>query len=166
MSKTSSSSHWVQVWEQEFFCAVNCIMEQAGVRVRLDTRLCADGRSRRSSCTPPGRWNARSADTELRQSGSGCLAVIAARIDRLEPAAKRALNAAAVIGSQFRPDLLRALGIDPTLEDLLRAELVDQTAFTLAQENKMDLVVFGLHPEGNVLRVAQGEKIGTLVTSA
>ena len=30
----------------------------------------------------------------------------------------------------------------------------------------MDLVVFGLHPEGNVLRVAQGEKIGTLVTSA
>jgi adenylate cyclase len=57
-------------------------------------------------------------------------AVIAARIDRLEPAAKRALNAAAVIGSQFRPDLLRALGIDPTLEDLLRAELVDQTAFT------------------------------------
>ena len=31
-------------------------------------------------------------------------AVIAARIDRLDPAAKRTLNAAAVIGSRFSPD--------------------------------------------------------------
>ena len=37
-------------------------------------------------------------------------AVIAARIDRLDPAAKRTLNAAAVIGSQFTPDMLQALG--------------------------------------------------------
>ncbi len=33
-------------------------------------------------------------------------AVIAARIDRLDPAAKRTLNAAAVIGSRFTPDML------------------------------------------------------------
>ena len=56
-------------------------------------------------------------------------AVIAARIDRLDPAAKRALNAAAVIGSQFSPETLRALGIEPVLDDLSRAELIDQTAF-------------------------------------
>jgi uridylate kinase len=43
--------------------------------------------------------------------------------------------------------------------------VIDQTAFTLAQENKIDLIVFGLQPEGNVLRVAQGEKIGTRVTA-
>jgi uridylate kinase len=54
-----------------------------------------------------------------------------------------------------------------TYEDAISGNLrvIDQTAFTLAQENKMDLIIFGLHPEGNVLRVVQGEKIGTLVTS-
>jgi adenylate cyclase len=56
-------------------------------------------------------------------------AVIAARIDRLEPAAKRALNAAAVIGSQFNPETLAALEIEPALHDLVLAELIDQTAF-------------------------------------
>ena len=43
--------------------------------------------------------------------------------------------------------------------------VIDQTAFTMAQENKIDLIVFGLRPEGNVLRVVQGERIGTLVTA-
>ena len=54
-----------------------------------------------------------------------------------------------------------------TYEDAISGNLrvIDQTAFTLAQENKMHLIIFGLHPEGNVLRVVQGEKIGTLVTS-
>ena len=56
-------------------------------------------------------------------------AVIAARIDRLDPAAKRTLNAAAVIGSRFTPDMLQALGIEAALEDLVSAELIDQTAF-------------------------------------
>ena len=56
-------------------------------------------------------------------------AVIAARIDRLDPAAKRTLNAAAVIGSRFTPDMLESLGIDAALGDLVSAELVDQTAF-------------------------------------
>lgn len=55
--------------------------------------------------------------------------VIAARIDRLDPPAKRALNAAAVIGSRFSPEMLQALQIEPALDDLLRAELIDQTVF-------------------------------------
>jgi class 3 adenylate cyclase len=57
-------------------------------------------------------------------------AVIAARIDRLEPGAKQTLSAAAVIGSQFGPDLLISLGIDPALEALVEAELIDQVRFT------------------------------------
>ena len=57
-------------------------------------------------------------------------AVIAARIDRLEPAAKQTLSAAAVIGSRFGPDLLASLGIDPTLEALVEAEMIDQVRFT------------------------------------
>jgi class 3 adenylate cyclase len=57
-------------------------------------------------------------------------ATIAARIDRLDPNAKRTLSAAAVIGSKFSPNLLETLGIDPVLEDLLAAQLIDQIRFT------------------------------------
>jgi hypothetical protein len=57
-------------------------------------------------------------------------AAIAARIDRLEPKAKRTLSAAAVIGSRFSLDLLETLGIDPVLEDLVASELIDQIRFT------------------------------------
>ena len=32
-------------------------------------------------------------------------------------------------------------------------------------ENKLPMVVFGMEPEGNILRVVQGEKIGTLVSA-
>ena len=57
-------------------------------------------------------------------------AVIAARIDRLAPAAKRTLNAAAVIGSRFTPDMLQAIGVDAKLGDLVASELIDQTAIS------------------------------------
>ncbi len=57
-------------------------------------------------------------------------ATIAARIDRLNPKAKRTLSAAAVIGSRFSRGLLETLGMDPTLEDLLGGELIDQIRFT------------------------------------
>jgi uridylate kinase len=43
--------------------------------------------------------------------------------------------------------------------------VVDQTAFTLAAENKLPMIVMGLEPEGNILRAARGEKIGTLVSA-
>jgi hypothetical protein len=56
-------------------------------------------------------------------------ATIAARIDRLDPAAKRTLSAAAVIGSRFSRGLLESLGIDPVLEDLVGGEFIDQTTF-------------------------------------
>jgi adenylate cyclase len=56
-------------------------------------------------------------------------ATIAARIDRLDPAAKRALNAAAVVGTRFGPRMLGALGINAALDGLVQAELIDQTAF-------------------------------------
>ncbi|MGN6251671.1 MAG: UMP kinase [Marmoricola sp.] len=43
--------------------------------------------------------------------------------------------------------------------------IMDQTAFALCGENNLPMVVFGMEPEGNILRVVQGEKIGTLVTA-
>jgi uridylate kinase len=44
-------------------------------------------------------------------------------------------------------------------------QIMDQTAFALCGENKLPMVVFGMEPEGNILRVVQGERIGTLVSA-
>jgi hypothetical protein len=57
-------------------------------------------------------------------------AAIAARVDRLGTAAKRTLNAAAVIGSRFNTETLTKLGIDTELDELMQAELIDQVRFT------------------------------------
>src|SRR4051794_8977302 len=57
-------------------------------------------------------------------------ATIAARIDRLTPAAKRTLGAAAVIGSKFSRVLLETLRTEPVLDDLVGGELIDQLTFT------------------------------------
>ncbi|ORA49013.1 adenylyl cyclase [Mycolicibacterium chubuense] len=63
-------------------------------------------------------------------------AVLAARIDRLEPAAKEVLNAAAVIGTRFDRDTLEVLasgGLAAQLAELVATELIDQTEFTPRQ---------------------------------
>ena len=59
---------------------------------------------------------------------------IAARIDRLGAESKQTLNAAAVIGSRFTPELVTALGIDPVVDELARVELIDQVRFTPTAE--------------------------------
>ncbi len=61
-------------------------------------------------------------------------ATIAARIDRLDPKAKRTLSAAAVIGSRFSLELLKTLSIEPILEGLVAAEFIDQVRFTRGPE--------------------------------
>ncbi|MDT5138385.1 MAG: hypothetical protein QOD58_2647 [Mycobacterium sp.] len=53
-------------------------------------------------------------------------ATIAARIDRLEPRAKRTLCAAAVIGSRFDIDLLTALNPEPDIDQPVKSELIDR----------------------------------------
>ena len=42
-------------------------------------------------------------------------------------------------------------------------KVMDMTAFTLSHENKLPIIVFDMNKEGNLLRVVQGETIGTLV---
>ncbi len=66
--------------------------------------------------------------------------------------------------------------LDPTatkLEELTFADalqqglrVADATAFALCMENKMPMIVFGMEPEGNILRAVQGERIGTLVSAS
>ena len=52
-----------------------------------------------------------------------------------------------------------------TFSEALRRGIAvaDATAFALCMENKLPMIVFGMEPEGNILRAVQGEKIGTLV---
>lgn len=61
-------------------------------------------------------------------------AAIAARIDRLEPTAKRTLNTAAVVGSRFDADLLSAVAQDADLAPLIEAELVEQVRLSSSTE--------------------------------
>ena len=42
-------------------------------------------------------------------------------------------------------------------------KVMDMTAFTLCHENNVPIVVFDMNKAGNLLKVAQGEKIGTIV---
>ena len=61
-------------------------------------------------------------------------ATIGARIDRLEPAAKRTLNAAAVIGSRFDGELLGVLVEHADVTSLIDAQLVDPVSFARRAE--------------------------------
>lgn len=41
--------------------------------------------------------------------------------------------------------------------------VMDTTAFTLSQENNLPIVVFDMNKEGNLLKICQGDAIGTVV---
>lgn len=53
-----------------------------------------------------------------------------------------------------------------TFEDVLSKGLkvMDTTAFTLSQENKLPIIVFDMNTRGNLLKVINGENIGTEVS--
>jgi uridylate kinase len=42
-------------------------------------------------------------------------------------------------------------------------QVMDMTAFTLCQENKLPIIVFDMNKQGNLMKVVEGEEIGTLV---
>jgi uridylate kinase len=42
-------------------------------------------------------------------------------------------------------------------------QVMDMTAFALCQENRLPIIVFDMNRSGNLLRVIEGEEIGTLV---
>lgn len=43
-------------------------------------------------------------------------------------------------------------------------KVMDMTAFTLCEENNLPIIVFDMNKPGNLLRIAEGEPIGTLVS--
>jgi uridylate kinase len=58
--------------------------------------------------------------------------------------------------------MYKHLSYDAFLEHKIR--VMDSTAVTLCRENKMPIRVFKLTDRGNILRVCQGENLGTVVT--
>jgi uridylate kinase len=52
-----------------------------------------------------------------------------------------------------------------SFDDVLKKGLnvMDTTAFTLSQENKLPIVVFDMNKIGNLLKICDGENIGTVV---
>lgn len=44
-------------------------------------------------------------------------------------------------------------------------QVMDMTAFTLCKENDLPIIVFDMNKSGNLLKLVQGEEIGTLVTA-
>jgi uridylate kinase len=52
-----------------------------------------------------------------------------------------------------------------SFDDVLKKGLnvMDTTAFTLSQENKLPIVVFDMNKVGNLLKICEGENIGTVV---
>jgi uridylate kinase len=53
-----------------------------------------------------------------------------------------------------------------SFEDVITKGLnvMDSTAFTLSQENKLPIIVFDMNIDGNLLKVCEGQNIGTTVT--
>ena len=54
-----------------------------------------------------------------------------------------------------------SLTFDEVLEKGLK--VMDMTAFTLSHENKLPIIVFDMNKEGNLLKIVEGDNIGTLV---
>ena len=52
-----------------------------------------------------------------------------------------------------------------SFNDVLRKGLkvMDTTAFTLSQENELPIIVFDMNKKGNLLKVLDGENVGTRV---
>ena len=53
-----------------------------------------------------------------------------------------------------------------SFSEVLKNDLsvMDMTAFTMCKENKLPIIVFNINKKGNLLKIIQGEKIGTLVS--
>jgi len=42
-------------------------------------------------------------------------------------------------------------------------KVMDSTAFTLSQENNLPIIVFNMNKTGNLLKLINGDKIGTII---
>lgn len=107
----------------------NSICERAAGNPLFVLEMVRDLRERDVLIGSPGAHILGAKDTEV-DIPPTLRATIAARIDRLAPAAKRTMAAAAVIGSRFSPEALLALDVQPRIAELISAGFIDQVRFT------------------------------------
>ncbi len=79
--------------------------------------------------------------------------------------AKNGVDGVYTADPRTNPDAVKLDHVTYTEAIAQGLRIMDQTAFALCGENKLPMVVFGMEPEGNILKVVQGEKIGTLVSA-
>jgi uridylate kinase len=62
------------------------------------------------------------------------------------------------------PDAVRysSLSYEKAISDGLK--VMDSTAFSLCKDNKMPIVVFDMNKKGNLLKITEGEEIGTIIS--
>ena len=53
------------------------------------------------------------------------------------------------------------LSYEKALSDNLK--IMDSTAFALCKDNKMPIVVFDMNKKGNLLKLIEGEQVGTVI---
>ena len=94
----------------------------------------------------------------------------AASLRAMEIGADVLLKATSVDGiytadPKTHPDATKFIEI--TYMDILRLGLkvMDTTAVSLCKDNTMPMIIFSMRERGNIVRVIQGEKLGTLVTA-
>ena len=53
-----------------------------------------------------------------------------------------------------------------SFNEVINKELhvMDQTAFTLCKENKLPIIVFSIKDRGNLMKLINGEEIGTIIS--
>ncbi|MCL4132821.1 UNVERIFIED_CONTAM: hypothetical protein GTU68_002769, partial [Idotea baltica] len=53
-----------------------------------------------------------------------------------------------------------------TFQEVISAglEVMDMTAFTLCKENNLPIIVFDINETGNLVKIIEGENVGTIVT--
>ena len=68
-------------------------------------------------------------------------------------------------GSIVHAEYAYSEGEEFTQMDISEKDLkvMDQTAATLCKDNHMEIIVFNMNEDGNILRAAMGEKIGTFI---
>ena len=54
-----------------------------------------------------------------------------------------------------------SLSFNEVIEKNLK--VMDMTAFTLSQENNLPIIVFDMNKENNLLKIVEGEDVGTIV---
>lgn len=150
--------------------AMQSMLEKVGVQTRLQTAIKMDQvaepfiRRRAIRHLEKGRvviFGAGTGNPYFTTDTAGSLRAVEIKADAILKGTR--VNGIYDSDPEKNPNAIKFENI--TFSDAISKNLkvMDMTAFTLCQENKMPIVVFDMNTPGNLLRIIQGDNIGTLV---